>query len=93
MHKYLVQTRLADEDFDMLLTAQELFHRMDMSDCTGEELMDLYLIKAPGIAPERVDFWGTHCCRNPHTGKFDPLRMEITTTEGHLLDCGYGEDH
>jgi len=64
-----------------------IFDYFDMDDCFDEEPEHrLYLIR-PDKAPLPCYFYGTWHNWN------DPLRMEIRTARGRVLDVGYGTDH
>ena len=78
---------LEEAQWSKVMTAQEIFGRMDMSDCTDERIEALWLIK-----PERkrklvkAEFHGAwHNWRTP-------LLMTITVN-GKVIDSGYGTDH
>jgi hypothetical protein len=75
------------EAFTKIMTAPEIFDRMDMDDCTGEYITDLRLIKPNNKNPlVRAEFHGTwHDLRRP-------LLMTITV-RGKVVDSGYGTDH
>ena len=88
MNKYLVCITEPFSNFSTLCTANELFNRMDMADCTDESVKYIYLVTEDG--PKKCYFYGTWCSLSK---PFDPLRMEIRDEEGNLLDAGYGTDH
>lgn len=83
-----IKTHYFDEEaFTTIMTAPEIFNRMDMDDCTGEYISDLRIIKPynkNNLA--RAEFHGTW-----HDFK-DPLLMTITV-RGKVVDSGYGTDH
>ena len=76
-----------NEIFHALMTAGEIFDRMDMSDCTYEEIIALYLVRDNEKYPLLpAEFHG--CWHNWN----DPLLMEIEV-EGIITDAGHGTDH
>ena len=95
-NEYLVFIRdpyLDDEEtgcdvFHKLMTAYEIFSRMDMDDCTNEEIVEMYLVRdfsdKHRLLP--AEFNGTW-----HDPK-DPLKMTIEV-DGIITDLGYGTDH
>ena len=86
MNRYLVFSTFDGEpETPTIRTAAEIFNRMDMDDCTGEEITKLYLIREDGVQP--CTFKGTW-----HDFD-DPLKMTIETWEGITMDTGWGTDH
>lgn len=89
-NQYLVfiNNRMDDESFVKLLSAYQVFDRMDMSDCSDEEIAEIYLVR-PGKKRKLVkcNFNGTW-----HNFK-EPLLMTITDKKGRVLEYDYGTDH
>ena len=87
-YKYLVNFRIEGElETPAIMTAREIFYKMDMSDCYDIEVENIYLIRNSGT-PIKVRFRG---CRHRLD---DPLRMAITSRNGQKeYDYGYGTDH
>ena len=87
-NQYLVMYH--NESFDhnscRICTAKDIFAVLDMDDCCDPGFISIHHIKSNG-RHERCDWFGTW--HNPK----DPLRMEIRTTKGKVLDIGYGADH
>lgn len=86
--EYLVCIEGEDDSFWKIMTASELFHRMDISDCTNESVLFIFLLLKYGL--EKCRFYGSWCSKSE---PFEPLRMEIWNSDGELLDAGYGTDH
>lgn len=88
-NQYVVTIRNHYDDyaFTEIMTAPEIFDRMDLDDCTGERIADLRLIKPYNkINLVKAEFHGTwHDFKNP-------LRMTITV-RGKVIDSGWGTDH
>lgn len=87
-NQYIVTIREDNgEEFTTIMTAYQIFDRMDMDDCTGEEIIDLRIIKPyhkNNLA--RAEFHGTwHDPRHP-------LLMTITV-RGKVVDSGWGTEH
>lgn len=102
MNKYLVTYEVEDHIFAVIETAREIFNKMDMDDCYDIRILGLTWLKEYDDPQDfriygypACEFRGTWCCRNPETGKIDPLRMEISEITGdcEVLDVGYGTDH
>lgn len=103
MNKYLVTYEVEGKLCEPVIeTATQIFNKMDMDDCYDIKIIDLkWLKKYDNINDFRFfgypqcHFSGTWCCKNPSTGRIDPLRMEINVITGHCetLDVGYGTDH
>ena len=76
------------EVFHKLMTAREIFDRMDMSDCTDEEVIEIYLVRDWSEKHRllKAEFHG--CWHNWD----DPLLMEIEV-DGIITDSGHGTDH
>ena len=89
MNKYLVYVTIPDDGpYVEIKTAHEIFSKMDMSDCSGEYLEKLFWLPAKtAVDPVPCTFVGKWYNLN------DPLRMEIYSNDGYLLDVGYGTDH
>lgn len=95
-NEYLVFIRsphmVDDEDgcevFHSLMTAAELFDRMDMSDCTDEEIVELYLVR-DWSEKHRLLPAEFHGCWHDWS---DPLKMTIEV-EGIIAETGRGTDH
>lgn len=103
MNRYIVTYDLDGEIVTLIETATEIFRRMEMDDCYDIDILSIQWIKPWKNATEfrlnvsfpSCEFSGTWCCKNPETGKIDPLRMEIREKfgESQLLDVAYAEDH
>lgn len=95
-NEYLVFIRsphMADEEgscdvFHKLMTASEIFNRMDMSDCTDEEIVEMYLVRdeSEKFRMLPAEFHGTWHDFN------EPLKMSIEVAD-LIVDVGYGTDH
>ena len=87
-NQYLVFIDNRDEEFSMVMDAYDIFHRMDMSDCTDERITAIYRLR-PNMKRklQRVEFYGVW-----HDFK-DPLLMEIKDGKGRTLDYDLGTDH
>lgn len=102
MNKYLVTYEVEDHICAVIETAREIFNKMDMADCYDIRIIGLKWLREYDDPQDfringypECEFKGTWCCRNPETGKIDPLRMEISLIAGtcETLDVGYGTDH
>ena len=103
MNKYLVTYECEGKIFAVIETANEIFNKMDMSDCYDINIIHIEWLKEwESVQEFRLstgypicEFFGTWSCKNPETGKIDPLRMEIRMKFGDMrtLDVGYGTDH
>ena len=88
IYEYLNEGRIAEP---VIETANQIFDKMDMSDCYDIEIRRLILIN--GYKLTECRFLGTW-----HNGN-DPLRMEIkaaipaTIEQMEPFDVGYGTDH
>lgn len=93
MNKYLVIYEIDGELSEPVIeTGNQIFGKMDMSDCYDISIRRIWLID--GIKLTECRFYGTW-----HNGK-EPLRMEIramipATPEqmNEAFDIGYGTDH
>ena len=86
MNRYLVFSLFDGEpETPTIRTAAEIFDRMDMDDCTGEEITKLYLIQQDDV--QLCYFKGTWHDLD------DPLKMTIVTRYGETVDTGWGTDH
>lgn len=101
MNKYLVTYEIEGEICEPKIeTATEIFNKMDMDDCYDISILDLRLLQKPenrfDVYYPACQFFGTWSCKNPETGKIDPLRMEIRKKfldTDIVYDVGYGTDH
>ena len=89
INSYLVFILDADgTEWASIMTSYKIFDRMDMNDCSGEQITSIYLLR-PGKKKRLIEceFNGTwHNLR-------DPLLMTITDNKGRVLDSDYGTDH
>lgn len=87
MNKYLACIRFdIDEYFWRVYSAREIFNKMDLADCSGEEIIHLYLLPDNGEPLIECAFHGIW--HNPK----HPLKMVIESG-GQEIECGYGTDH
>lgn len=87
MNKYLVCSTLDREEyFWNVYSSMEIFNRMDMADCTYEEITHIYLLPENGEPPMECRFHGVW-----HDSS-DPLRMVIECND-EVISVGYGTDH
>lgn len=87
MNKYLVcSTFDREEYFWHINSSMEIFNRMNMADCSNEEIVHIYLLPENGDPPMECAFHGVW-----HDFK-DPLRMVIECG-GQEISVGYGTDH
>ena len=89
-NKYLWTRKYSGGDsYAEVVTPYAIFNFNDMMDTLDEEdapVQSIYLIR-PDKAPLPCTFHGTW-----HNWD-DPLRMEIRTNRGKVLDAGYGSNH
>ena len=84
--RFLVNGVTEDVEWSRIMSADEIFSMMDMSDCCDIRI-DLWKINGYGEALTPCQFLG------PWTyGPKDPLRMEIRSDDG-IVAVGYGTDH
>ena len=83
--KFLVVGITEGEEWSKIMTADEIFQMMDMSDCY-EISIDLWKINGHGEALTECCFLGTW------SNLKEPLRMEIRSEFG-VEAVGYGTDH
>ena len=87
-NEYLVFIEDSEGEFTMIMTASEIFNRMDMDDCTGERIPAIYRLRPNTKRKlQKVYFYGAW-----HNWK-SPLLMSIHDSKGRTLDYGYGTDH
>ena len=88
-NRYLMITKDIDGDsYARIVFPVEIFDIWDMRDCYDDNsVYEIYLIRTDGKQPTRCEVFGTW-----HNFG-DPLRMEIRTSRGKVLDVGYGTDH
>ena len=95
MNMYLVFLRMPDfmdtkkryEDYCDIMTTWQIFDRMDIADCSDEEITAIYLLRPENKRKlVKAEFHGVW-----HEPR-DPLKMSITVN-GKEIDCGYGTDH
>ena len=84
--KFLVVAVSEDEEWSKIMTADEIFAMMDMSDCFDIHI-NIWRINGFGEALTECCFLGTWCADMK-----DPLRMEIRADDG-IVAVGYGTDH
>lgn len=85
MDRYLVYIEDSEVTWAEIMTADDVFRRMDMADCSGEHVAGIFLLHMPD-APIRCTFHGKwHDLDNP-------LMMEICMGQDTLA-LGYGTDH
>ncbi len=106
MNKYLVTYEIEGEVCEPVIeTAMQIFNKMGMDDCYDISILSLRLLvpyknrkdfyENHGLYPA-CEFYGTWCCKDPQTGRIDPLRMEIRrkfVDKEIVYDVGYGTDH
>ena len=85
-HTYLVQSRFDDDEvYTSIQTAGEIIRRIDMTDCSNEELR-VYKVDIFGmIEPLEI-----HGCW--HDLK-DPLYIKVVDANGNIIFDGHGTDH
>lgn len=87
MNKYLVcNTFDREEYFWSIKTATEIFDRMDMADCSDEEIAHIYLLPENGDPPIECAFHGVW-------HDFDDTLKMVIETGGQVIAVGYGTDH
>lgn len=91
-NRYLYITKWEDcgkvEEYADVVKAEQIFRDLDMEDCyPGLFSREAYLLKGYNKRPERVQLLGTW-----HDPK-DPLKMEIISSRGKVLDVAWGNDH
>ena len=84
--RFLVCINFEGEYFWSIKTSSDIFQRMDMADCTGEEIVHLSLLPDDGYLPIECVFHGVWHDFN------DPLKMVIESG-GQEVAVGYGTDH
>lgn len=100
MNRYLVTYETEDEIYTVIETATQIFNKMAMSDCYCISIIGLQWLKEYNNVEDfkrhgypDCQFKGTWCCKSPVTGRYEPLRMEIVTESGEILDVGYAPNH
>lgn len=87
-NRYLYITRWDEDEFADVVTAAKIFEDLDIEDCFPAGFSrEAYLLKGYSKRPERVQILGTW-----HDPK-DPLKMEIVSSRGKVLDVAWGHDH
>ena len=85
MNTYLLQIQIDGEVFACIRTKAEIIDRIDMLDCTDEELK-VYKVDVFGCV-EPLEIYG--CWHNPK----EPLYIKVVDTKGNIVFDGYGTDH
>ena len=85
--EYFVQIRTSDgELFNCIKTEKEIIERIDMIDCSGEQIKIYQVDKFGKIEPLKI----LGCWHNPK----NPLLIEIVDDkEENVIFSGYGTDH
>lgn len=82
---YLVQTLIDGEVYASLHTPGEIISRIDMQDCSNEQIYVYDISKFGKVT--RLKVYGTwHDCKKP-------LYIKITTARGKIVFDGHGTDH
>ena len=76
-----------NDSYAEIASAHRIFDYMDMSDILDDPPELRVFLLRPDKAPLPCQLYGTWHNFN------DPLRMEIRTNRGKVLDVGYGTDH
>lgn len=88
-NKYLVYYRDAEgeECEPVVSTPESIFANMDMADCSGLDIVRIYLLRK-GHAPIPVRF-----CGKWHDDSDRQLMRIVSVTGKTLYDMGWGEEH
>ena len=86
--KYLVNGVTEDSEWSEIMSAEQIFSMMDMSDCIDISI-DIWRINGYGEALVECQFLGPWVAG----GAKDPLRMEIRSADRGVEAVGYGTDH
>ena len=85
--RFLVVGITEGEEWSRIMSADEIFAKMDMADCC-EEAIDIWKINGYGEALTCCQFLGKWVAG----GAEEPQRMEIRSENG-IEAIGYGEEH
>ena len=86
MKEYFVQILTADgELFNCIKTEKEIINRIDMADCSGEQIKAYKVDTFGKIEP--LEIYGCWCNFK------EPLLIEVKDKDGNVVFSGYGTDH